>query len=54
MGAHDRLNRLVFAAYGWPEDITDEGILKNLLRSTWREAPEAKTTAGPRDAILLP
>ena len=29
--AHDRLDRAVFAAYGWPEDISDEEILKNLL-----------------------
>ena len=29
--AHARLDRAVFAAYGWPEDISDEDILKNLL-----------------------
>lgn len=29
--AHARLDRAVFAAYGWPEDIADEDILKNLL-----------------------
>lgn len=29
--AHDRLDRAVFAAYGWPKDISDEDILKNLL-----------------------
>ncbi len=29
--AHERLDRAIFAAYGWPEDITDEEILKNLL-----------------------
>lgn len=29
--AHDRLDRAVFAAYGWPEGIGDEEILKNLL-----------------------
>ena len=29
--AHKRLNQGVFAAYGWPEDISDEEILKNLL-----------------------
>ncbi len=29
--AHDRLNAAVFAAYGWPEDVTDEDILKHLL-----------------------
>jgi type II restriction/modification system DNA methylase subunit YeeA len=29
--AHERLDKVVFAAYGWPEDIADEEILKNLL-----------------------
>jgi hypothetical protein len=29
--AHARLDRAVFGAYGWPEDIADEEILKNLL-----------------------
>ncbi len=29
--AHVRLDRAVCAAYGWPEDIADEEILKNLL-----------------------
>ncbi len=29
--AHARLDRAVFATYGWPEDIADEDILKNLL-----------------------
>lgn len=29
--AHARLDRAVFAAYGWPEDISEEDILKNLL-----------------------
>jgi type II restriction/modification system DNA methylase subunit YeeA len=29
--AHAALDRAVFAAYGWPEDISDEEILKNLL-----------------------
>ncbi len=29
--AHERLDRAVFAAYGWPEEIEDEEILKNLL-----------------------
>ncbi len=29
--AHERLDRAVFAAYGWPEDIADEEVLKNLL-----------------------
>jgi len=29
--AHEKLDRAVFAAYGWPADIPDEEILKNLL-----------------------
>jgi type II restriction/modification system DNA methylase subunit YeeA len=29
--AHKKLDAAVFAAYGWPEDITDEDMLKNLL-----------------------
>ncbi|MDP8972026.1 MAG: hypothetical protein M3N45_02365 [Actinomycetota bacterium] len=29
--AHERLDKAVFAAYGWPEAIADEEILKNLL-----------------------
>ena len=31
VNAHARLNAAVFAAYGWPEDIADEDILKNIL-----------------------
>ncbi len=29
--AHDRLDRAVLYAYGWPEEIGDEETLKNLL-----------------------
>jgi type II restriction/modification system DNA methylase subunit YeeA len=29
--AHRRLDEAVFAAYGWPSDISDEVVLKNLL-----------------------
>jgi hypothetical protein len=29
--AHRRLNAAVLAAYGWPEEITDEEILGRLL-----------------------
>ena len=31
VNAHARLDRAVFDAYGWPEDVSDEEILKNLL-----------------------
>jgi hypothetical protein len=29
--AHARLDRAVYAAYGWPPETTDEDVLKNLL-----------------------
>ncbi len=29
--AHEQLDKVVFAAYGWPSDISDEEILRNLL-----------------------
>ncbi len=29
--AHKKLDAAVFAAYGWPEEIADEDVLKNLL-----------------------
>ncbi len=29
--AHERLDKAVFIAYGWPADISDEDVLKNLL-----------------------
>jgi hypothetical protein len=29
--AHDQLDRAVFVAYGWPFDLSEEEILKNLL-----------------------
>ncbi len=29
--AHEKLDQAVFAAYGWPPDLSDEEILKNLL-----------------------
>jgi hypothetical protein len=29
--AHARLDEAVFAAYGWPPDLTDEELLQNLL-----------------------
>ena len=40
--AHKRLDAAVFAAYGWPADIPDEDILKNLLAlNLERSAKEA-------------
>ena len=29
--AHERLDRAVLDAYGWPHDLTDEQILERLL-----------------------
>jgi type II restriction/modification system DNA methylase subunit YeeA len=36
--AHAKLDRAVFAAYGWPETISDEEILKNLLALNLKRA----------------
>jgi hypothetical protein len=38
--AHRKLDEAVFAAYGWPDDLTDEDILSRLL------ALNARQTAG--------
>jgi hypothetical protein len=29
--AHDKLDRVVFAAYGWPTELSEGEILRNLL-----------------------
>jgi hypothetical protein len=29
--AHVRLDKAIFAAYGWPPDLSDEEVLQNLL-----------------------
>jgi hypothetical protein len=29
--AHKKLDKAVFAAYGWPDDVSDEEILERLL-----------------------
>jgi hypothetical protein len=29
--AHEKLDQVVFSAYGWPHDLSEEEILKNLL-----------------------
>lgn len=36
--AHKRLDKAVFAAYGWPEDITDDEILERLLQLNLQRA----------------
>jgi hypothetical protein len=30
--AHRKLDGAVFAAYGWPDDLSEEGILERLLK----------------------
>jgi hypothetical protein len=40
---HDELDRAVFAAYGWPADLTDEQILERLVAlNAERAAEEAR------------
>ena len=36
--AHHRLDEAVFAAYGWPAELTDEDILARLLDLNLRQA----------------
>ena len=43
---HERLDRLVFQAYGWPVNLTDEQILERLVALNQERAAEEK--AGPR------
>jgi hypothetical protein len=40
---HERLDRLVFQAYGWPEDLSDEEILARLVALNKERAAEEKT-----------
>lgn len=37
--AHRRLDETVFAAYGWPTDVTDEQILARLLELNLAREP---------------
>jgi hypothetical protein len=37
LNAHEDLDRAVFAAYGWPPDLSDEEVLLELLTSTWND-----------------
>jgi hypothetical protein len=49
--AHERLDESVFAAYGWPSDISDEEILKNLLTlNLERSAPQPASTRSLGDS----
>jgi len=42
--AHRKLDRAVFAAYGWPAALTDQQILERLLALNQARANEAKDT----------
>jgi chaperone required for assembly of F1-ATPase len=39
---HDKLDALVFEAYGWPVDLTDEQILEKLVALNKERAAEEK------------
>lgn len=39
--AHRRLDEAVFAAYGWPADLSDDAILANLLELNLAREPAA-------------
>jgi hypothetical protein len=39
--AHEGLDTAVFAAYGWPHDLTDEQILERLLALNLERAAKA-------------
>jgi type II restriction/modification system DNA methylase subunit YeeA len=40
--AHAALDRAVFVAYGWPEDLSDEDVLKRLLALNLERASEGR------------
>jgi type II restriction/modification system DNA methylase subunit YeeA len=40
--AHRKLDRAVFAAYGWPDTLTDEEILERLLKLNLKRADKEK------------
>ena len=39
--AHERLDRAVLDAYGWPTDISDEDVLENLLNLNLQRARDS-------------
>ena len=45
--AHQRLDQAMLAAYGWPEDLGEEGILERLLALNLKQA--SAEGAGGRD-----
>ena len=46
--AHKKLDAAVAAAYGWPDDLTDEQILERLLRLNQERAAEEQKTPEPQ------
>ncbi len=46
--AHQKLDRAVFAAYGWPGDLSDEEILARLLALNLERAGEDKARSQRR------
>ena len=53
--AHKKLDTAVFAAYGWPEDLSDEEILERLLSlnlemADGRPSPRPSPLQGEGDA----
>jgi type II restriction/modification system DNA methylase subunit YeeA len=45
--AHERLDEAVFAAYGWPPELSDEEVLQNLLALNLERAGERGRRDGP-------
>jgi hypothetical protein len=43
--AHKKLDETVFAAYGWPTDLTDEQILEKLLALNLERSQEEAAEA---------
>ena len=42
--AHEKLDRAVFASYGWPPDPSEEEILKNLLALNLERSKDTEET----------
>ena len=47
--AHAKLDRAVFAAYGWPHDLADEDILSRLLALNLERAAAQGEVAAPEE-----
>ena len=44
--AHKKLDEAVFAAYGWPDDLSDEEILERLLALNLERAGDRLSLIG--------